>query len=77
MRIARSLVRDNQLSKTNIGLDFFDATINRVAAWVIGARATQKALLQAMLAPIADLKKAELNYDFTTRLAETEELKFM
>lgn len=75
VRIARSLVRDNQLSKTNIGLDFFDATINRVAAWVIGARATQKALLQAMLAPIADLKKAELNYDFTTRLAETEELK--
>ncbi|KRK64303.1 L-rhamnose isomerase [Companilactobacillus tucceti DSM 20183] len=75
VRIARSLVRDNELSKTNIGLDFFDATINRVAAWVIGARATQKALLQGMLEPIDQLKKAELNYDFTTRLAETEELK--
>ncbi|KRL96976.1 L-rhamnose isomerase [Liquorilactobacillus satsumensis] len=74
-RITRTLVRDNELSKTNIGLDFFDATIDRVAAWVIGARATQKALLQAMLAPIAALKKAELNYDFTTRLAVTEELK--
>lgn len=74
-RITRTLVRDNELSKTNIGLDFFDATIDRVAAWVIGARATQKALLQAMLAPIAALKKAELNYDFTTLLAVTEELK--
>ena len=42
VRIARSLVRDDLLSKTNIGLDFFDATINRVAAWVIGARSTQK-----------------------------------
>ncbi|KRM06229.1 MAG: L-rhamnose isomerase [Liquorilactobacillus ghanensis] len=75
MRITRSLVRDNELDRTNIGLDFFDATINRVAAWVVGARSTQKALLQAMLAPIDQLKKAELNYDFTTRLAVTEELK--
>ena len=75
VRIAHSLVRDDLLSKTNIGLDFFDATINRVAAWVIGARSTQKALLQAMLAPIDDLKKAENEYDFTKRLAVTEELK--
>lgn len=75
IRIARSLVRDDELSKTNVGLDFFDATINRVAAWVIGARATQKAFLQAMLEPIDQLKKAELNFDFTTRLVETEELK--
>ena len=75
VRITRSLVRDDLLSKTNIGLDFFDATINRVAAWVIGARSTQKALLQAMLAPIDDLKKAENEYDFTKRLAVTEELK--
>lgn len=74
-RITRALVRDNELAKTNIGLDFFDATINRVAAWVIGARATQKALLQGMLAPIKDLKQAEENYDFTQRLVETEELK--
>ncbi|GKS81372.1 L-rhamnose isomerase [Ligilactobacillus pabuli] len=74
-RITRSLVRDNLLDKTNIGLDFFDATINRTSAWVVGARATQKALLQAMLAPIDDLKEAELHYDFTKRLAVTEELK--
>lgn len=75
VRIARSLVRDNQLDRTNIGLDFFDATINRVAAWVVGARATRKALLQALLEPTADLKKAENDYDFTKRLVVTEELK--
>lgn len=75
VRITRSLVRDDLLSKTNIGLDFFDATINRIAAWVIGARDTQKAFLQALLTPIAQLKKAEENYDFTQRLLVTEELK--
>lgn len=75
IRITRSLVRDNYLSKTHLGLDFFDATIDRVAAWVIGARATQKSLLQAMLEPTQQLKDAELSFDFTTRLAETEELK--
>lgn len=75
IRITRSLVRDGYLDKIHIGLDFFDATINRVAAWVIGARATQKSLLQAMLAPIQQLKDAELKQDYTTRLAETEELK--
>ena len=75
IRITRSLVRDGYLDRTHIGLDFFDATINRVAAWVVGARATQKSLLQAMLAPIDQLKKDELNADFTTRLIETEELK--
>lgn len=75
IRITRSLVRDGYLDRTHIGLDFFDATINRVAAWVVGARATQKSLLLAMLAPIDQLKKDELNADFTTRLIETEELK--
>lgn len=75
IQIANSLVRDNLLDRTNIGLDFFDATINRIAAWVIGARATQKAILQAMLIPIKDLKEREINYDFTRRLVETEELK--
>lgn len=75
IRIARSLVRDNELDKTNIGLDFFDATINRLAAWVVGSRSTLKALLLALLAPIDDLKKAELEGDYTKRLALTEELK--
>lgn len=73
--IGRELVRNDLLDKTNIGLDFFDATINRVAAWVIGTRNTQKALLKAMLEPTKELKQAELAFDFTKRLAYTEELK--
>ncbi|KZK06454.1 L-rhamnose isomerase [Lactococcus cremoris] len=73
--IAKELVRNNLLSKTNIGLDFFDATINRIAAWVIGTRNTQKAILKAMLEPIEDLKAMELEFDFTKRMAYTEELK--
>ena len=73
--IAKELVRNGLLHRTNIGLDFFDATINRVAAWVIGTRNTQKALLKAMLEPTERLKEIELAGDFTTRLALTEELK--
>lgn len=73
--IAKELVRNNLLSKTNIGLDFFDATINRIAAWVIGTRNTQKAILKAMLEPIEDLKAMELEFDFTKRMVYTEELK--
>ncbi len=73
--IGRELVRNNLLTKTHIGLDFFDATINRVAAWVIGTRNTQKALMKAMLEPTDYLKKIELQGDFTTRLALVEELK--
>lgn len=73
--IAKELVRNDLLSKTNIGLDFFDGTINRIAAWVIGTRNTQKALLKAMLEPVEQLKKMELDFDFTSRMAYTEELK--
>ncbi|OTO77343.1 MULTISPECIES: L-rhamnose isomerase [unclassified Enterococcus] len=73
--IGKELVRNDLLGKTNIGLDFFDATINRIAAWVIGTRNTQKSLLKAMLEPIAELKEAEQEFDFTKRLAYTEELK--
>ena len=75
IRMMSALIRDDLLSKTIIGLDFFDASINRVAAWVVGTRATQKALLLGLLAPIDELKNAENKYDFTLRLAETEELK--
>lgn len=74
-RITRALVRDQLLDRTNIGLDFFDATINRLAAWVVGSRSTLKALLLALLSPINDLKKAELDGNYTMRLALTEELK--
>ncbi len=73
--IAAELVRNKFLSKTHIGLDYFDASINRVAAWVIGMRNMQKALLIAMLEPTAELVKAEKKFDFTTRLATLEEMK--
>lgn len=73
--IAKEIVRNDLLDKTNIGLDFFDATINRLAAGVIGTRNTQKALLKAMLEPTEKLKQMELDFDFTARLAYTEELK--
>ncbi len=74
-RIAQSLVRDDLLSRTHIGLDFFDATINRIAAWVIGTRSTQKALLKAFLEPKEMMKKDENDFKYTKRLALTEELK--
>lgn len=73
--IANDIVRNDLLAKTNIGLDFFDGTINRIAAWVIGTRNTQKAFLKALLEPTAFLKEKEAVGDFTTRLAYTEELK--
>ena len=73
--IARELVRHDLLAKTHIGLDFFDASINRIAAWVIGMRNTLKALLLAMLEPTEMLRQAELAKDYTTRLALLEEFK--
>lgn len=73
--IAQSLIRNNLLARTNIGLDFFDASINRVAAWVIGTRNTIKALLRALLEPTEALMKLELEEDYTSRLALLEELK--
>lgn len=73
--IAEELVRNNFVEKTHIGLDFFDASINRIAAWVIGMRNMQKALLLALLEPTAMLKDYEVNFDFTSRLAILEEIK--
>ena len=75
--IAQSLVRTNLLARTHIGLDFFDASINRIACWVIGMRNMQKALLKAMLEPTETFKKLELDGDYTSRLALTEEQKVM
>jgi L-rhamnose isomerase len=77
MGIAQELVRGNYLSRTHIGLDYFDASINRVAAWVIGMRNMLRALCMAMLEPAATLKKLEDNGDYTGRLALMEELKTM
>jgi len=73
--IAEEIIRGNFLNRTHIGLDFFDASINRVAAWVIGTRNMIKALLLAMLEPIDILRKYEDSGDFTSRLALLEELK--
>ncbi|MBO5147262.1 MAG: L-rhamnose isomerase [Clostridia bacterium] len=73
--IAAELVRNGFVNRTHIGLDFFDASINRIAAWVIGMRNMQKALLIALLEPTADLVAAEQKFDFTTRLATLEEIK--
>ncbi len=72
--IAAELVRNDLLARTHIGLDFFDASINRVAAWAIGTRNTLKALLMALLEPPA-LRVAETAGDYTTRLALLEETK--
>ena len=57
--IAQELVRGDYLGRTHIGLDYFDASINRVAAWIIGARNMLKALLKALLEPIDRLRAAE------------------
>ena len=62
-------------NKVNIGLDYFDGTINRVAAWVTGVRNMQKALLKALLSPDGQLRKFENEGDFTSRLVLTEEMK--
>lgn len=75
--IAREIVRSGQIEKIHIGLDFFDASINRLAAWVVGLRNMEKALLVALLEPSEALRQAELAGDYTTRLALSEELKAM
>lgn len=75
LEIARELVRGDLLSKTSLGLDFFDGSINHLAAWVIGTRNTIKALLRAMLEPVEELRKIELAGDYTSRLALVEEFK--
>ena len=73
--IMKEIVRNDALDKVLIGLDFFDASINRVAAWVIGARNAEKALLWALLLPNDELKKYQENADFTRRLAALEDCK--
>ena len=74
-QIAEEIVRGGFLRRVHIGLDFFDASINRIAAWVIGTRAMQKALLLALLEPTELLRQAEAEGDFTQRLALLEEIK--
>ena len=73
--IAREITANGFLNRVHIGLDYFDASINRVAAWTIGARNMLRALLIALLEPTEKLRAAEMNGNFTMRLALQEEIK--
>jgi L-rhamnose isomerase len=75
--IMQELVRGGYLDRVHIGLDFFDASINRVAAWVIGTHATLQALLLALLEPVEWMRSVEVEGDYTQRLAMHETLKGM
>lgn len=73
--LAREIIRCNALDRVHIGLDYFDATINRIGAYVIGSRATQKAFMQALLEPSALLQQYEAEGKYFERLAMQEEAK--
>jgi L-rhamnose isomerase len=73
--LTKEIVRADALSRVHIGLDFFDASINRIGAYVIGIRATQKALLQGLLEPLKQLREYEANGQYFERLALLEEAK--
>lgn len=73
--LAKEIVRAEALDKVHIGLDFFDASINRIGAYVIGIRSTQKAFLQGLLEPIVQLREYEANGQYFERLALLEEAK--
>lgn len=75
--IMQEIVRGNYLNRVHIGLDYFDASINRVAAWVIGTRNALKALLAALLEPTEEMRRLELDGDLTGRLVLMEEQKTM
>ena len=71
----KELVRADGLSRAHVGLDYFDASINRIGAYVIGTRATQKCILSALLEPLAKLREYEANGQYFQRLALLEEAK--
>ena len=73
--IAKEIVRNNAIDRVLIGLDYFDASINRLSAWVTGQRAMQKALLYALLTNHDELKALQDNADFTTLMVRQEEYK--
>ena len=73
--IAKEIVRNDALGRVFIALDYFDASINRIAAWAIGARNLHKALLNALLTPNGMLKEYQQRSDFTRMLAMSEEAK--
>jgi L-rhamnose isomerase len=73
--LAKEIVRCDALNRVNIGLDYFDASINRIGAYVIGSRATQKCFLQALLEPLRTLRQYESEGKYFERLALLEESK--
>jgi L-rhamnose isomerase len=73
--LAKEIIRSNALDRVHIGLDYFDASINRIGAYVVGSRATQKCFLQALLEPLAKLREYEANGQLFERLALLEEAK--
>ena len=73
--LAQEIIWADALSRVNVGLDYFDASINRIGAYVIGSRATQKAFLQAMLSPIGAMREYEAKERYFERLALMEEAK--
>ena len=75
LNLFKEIVRANALSRAHIGLDYFDASINRIGAYIIGTRATQKCVLQALLEPLPILRKYEENEQNFERLALLEEAK--
>ncbi len=75
IELAREIVRADALDRVHVGLDFFDASINRIGAYVIGVRATQKAFLQGFLEPLTQLRAYEANGQYFERLALLEEAK--
>ena len=76
-QIMREVVRADALDRVYIALDYFDASINRVIAWTVGARNARKALLAALLEPVDKLKKLEAEGDNSSRLALQQELLTM
>ena len=73
--IAKEIVRNDALDRVLIGLDFFDASINRIAAWVVGTRSMEKALLFALLQPWDEMKKMQEECRFTELMMMNEEIK--
>ncbi|HKJ78067.1 MAG TPA: L-rhamnose isomerase, partial [Prolixibacteraceae bacterium] len=73
--IASEIARNDFFKRVNVGLDFFDASINRIGAYVVGTRAAQKAFLIALLEPTKKLMELEENENYFERLAMLEELK--
>ncbi|HIT89145.1 MAG TPA: L-rhamnose isomerase [Candidatus Merdenecus merdavium] len=73
--IAKEIVRNNAIDRILVGLDFFDASINRISAWVVGMRNMQKAFLYALLSPNEKLAQLQMNSEFTELMMLQEEIK--